>query len=878
MKSFIQILGTETGDSTPSVLACFDTQKYLFNVGEGTQRFCIENKVRLSKLQHIFLTKIRWSSCGGIPGMLLSLADAGNRRITLHGGKNLTHFLASTRHFVFRMDSAVSTNEMDDYSPNFKDENLDIQRVAIYPSDSDNPNLTPINVVAGKRKAATLDSEEDVQSLTPEEALAHKRYIISRMFLNGESLSIPVNREEGKDSSKGAALGSSGVGVVPIPPTKPDLGVLTYICQGPSVKGKFSPEKAQALGAKPGKEYGMLYNGETLTLSDGRKIAPHQVMGPEQPGSIFIIVDCPSTEYVQPLIHNEAFAPHYDGVSRNYVRVIVHMLGPNALNASYKEWMKRFGQHTQHIVISPQYCAKPIVFQGSALSQYRLNVLDPSIFTLPFYTNVPAPLDSDVPEKTIVGAHMLIYDLEPQPKLNANEQRAVLDPNDPEGRVTLGWKKLSAYRQEAERVRAAILEAADANESPASQKHGGADVQVTTLGTGAALPSRYRNVSSTLIWIPGYGAILLDAGEGTYGQLYRRFQSPDNNGPQLDELLVNLKLVFISHMHADHHLGAIHILRKRKELFESRGTPLQPLTIIGPPQYRMWLDEYNGCEDIGMDPSTICFIPCDSCLLNEPEAASATKTAIVKSNLNFKDLSTIKVEHCHYAYALIMESMDGWKIVYSGDCRPNLELMKAGADADLLIHEATFENDLLHEAKDKRHCTTGEAIIVAQRMRARTVLLTHFSQRYPQLPVYEDPTKTVGVAFDLMSVRLKELWRLPLFLKSLELLYPCNARGVDLDDDDDECAFGAAGGFKEKDKGGSGRRGGRDSRGGSRRGGSQRGGRGGGRGGGGGGGGRGRGRGGDRGGKFGRGGGGGGRGNRGGGRGDRGAGKGENSK
>lgn len=44
------------------------------------------------------------------------------------------------------------------------------------------------------------------------------------------------------------------------------------------------------------------------------------------------------------------------------------------------------------------------------------------------------------------------------------------------------------------------------------------------------------------------GSILLDCGEGTYGQLYRHY------GKYVDRVLLQLKCVFISHIHADHHL------------------------------------------------------------------------------------------------------------------------------------------------------------------------------------------------------------------------------------------------------------------------------------------------------------------------------------
>ncbi|TPX37621.1 hypothetical protein SmJEL517_g00625 [Synchytrium microbalum] len=126
-KCFLQVLGTQTGDTCPSILAYFENQRYLFSVGEGSQRFTIENRVRLSKLSNIFLTRVHWDSLGGVPGklwlvltfdfarkplkfdtsvekigMLLSLSDAGNRNIQIHGGTNLTHYIAATRHFVFR--------------------------------------------------------------------------------------------------------------------------------------------------------------------------------------------------------------------------------------------------------------------------------------------------------------------------------------------------------------------------------------------------------------------------------------------------------------------------------------------------------------------------------------------------------------------------------------------------------------------------------------------------------------------------------------------------------------------------------------------------------------------------------------------------------
>jgi ribonuclease Z len=90
------------------------------------------------------------------------------------------------------------------------------------------------------------------------------------------------------------------------------------------------------------------------------------------------------------------------------------------------------------------------------------------------------------------------------------------------------------------------------------QKETGDDILVTTLGTGSAMPSNHRNVSSTHLDIPDLGGILLDAGEGTLGQLRRGF------GPEgVAQLYGKLRMIFISHMHADHHLGLQSVLEDR---------------------------------------------------------------------------------------------------------------------------------------------------------------------------------------------------------------------------------------------------------------------------------------------------------------------------
>lgn len=67
-------------------------------------------------------------------------------------------------------------------------------------------------------------------------------------------------------------------------------------------------------------------------------------------------------------------------------------------------------------------------------------------------------------------------------------------------------------------------------------------------------------MSSTHIHVPNRGGILLDAGEGTLGQLFRLF------GEETGKVMADVKMIFISHLHADHHLGLAKILRFRAQV------------------------------------------------------------------------------------------------------------------------------------------------------------------------------------------------------------------------------------------------------------------------------------------------------------------------
>lgn len=99
-----------------------------------------------------------------------------------------------------------------------------------------------------------------------------------------------------------------------------------------------------------------------------------------------------------------------------------------------------------------------------------------------------------------------------------------------------------------------------------------------------------------------------------------------------------------------------------------------------------------------------------------------------------KNLVSCSVDHCQGAQAVTVRFHTGFGFSYSGDCRPSKDFVRIGRGSTVLVHEATFDDDMQGDARAKKHSTMSEAIGVASAMGAKRLILTHFSQRYQKLP------------------------------------------------------------------------------------------------------------------------------------------------
>ena len=263
--------------------------------------------------------------------------------------------------------------------------------------------------------------------------------------------------------------------------------------------------------------------------------------------------------------------------------------------------------------------------------------------------------------------------------------------------------------------------------------------------------------------------MLLDAGEGTAVQL---FQSVGGDLTRFDDLLLSIRLVWISHHHADHICGFPFLLEQinraavvRRQTEGCSALPSHKIIVIAPPAVITYY-EYSACVT-GLD-DLVTFLPGTATLyasysiplplpLSLPLSLSLPQPLSLPLSLPlplppsvplplsrpFNEkwptqvlrIRSVQVPHCRDSYGAVLdiqrEGTYTFKIVYSGDCRPSLAIINAGMNCDLLLHEATFDDSMQADAECKRHCTTSEAVIVGVRMKAKHIVLTHFSQRYP---------------------------------------------------------------------------------------------------------------------------------------------------
>lgn len=715
---YLQVVAAGGRDAGAALYVFSEYNRYLFNCGEGVQRLMQEHKLKVARLDNIFLTRMHWANVGGLCGMILTLKETGLPKCVLSGPPQLEKFLEAMKIFsgpLKGIDLAVRPHS----APEYTDETMTVHQVPIY----------------SERKCGERQSPP-----SPERPL-------NRLSPQRSSDSGPAGNEQRLPDGHGVSRKAAA--------RDPSL-VVAFICQLHVKKGNFLVLKAKELGLPVGTAaiapiIAAVKNGESITF-EGREILPEELCTPPDPGLAFVVVECPDEGFIQPICENAALQ-RYQGKADAPVALVVHIAPESVLmDSRYQQWMERFGPDAQHLILS-ENCTSLHNLRSHKI-QTQLNLIHPGIF--PPLASPPCQEEGPALRVPAVRAECLLkYQLRPRREW----QRDAIIAFNPDEFIAEALE-LPNFQERVQEYRKSV------QDGPAPAEQSSQYPEIVFLGTGSAIPMKIRNVSSTLVNISSDTSLLLDCGEGTFGQLCRHY------GDDVDRVLGTIAAVFVSHLHADHHTGLLNILLQRERALASLGKPLQPLLVVAPTQLKAWLQQYhNQCQEVLQHVS---MIPA-KCLQKGAEVSNPMIEGQISSLLEMCDLEefqTCLVRHCKHAYGCALVHTSGWKVVYSGDTMPCEALVQMGQDATLLIHEATLEDGLEEEAVEKTHSTTSQAIGVGMRMKAQFIMLNHFSQRYAKIPLFSpDFNEKVGIAFDHMKVCFGDFATVPKLIPPLKALF-----------------------------------------------------------------------------------------------------------
>ena len=695
----------------------------------------------------------------------------------VHGGPHLLHTLATARKFALRTTYPVipyefrqntRSHESDSMNPDFEDEYIRVWKFrlsCIKSSDPSQPSAsrdkghiskklrrTPPSDSAGSESEGEYNPvhQLDLDQLSPEtdganqmlrEDIVHSMFgprnhspqfremmlhdvlrnlpritSVLRPNAQGELEPYELKRGEIQENIKVFVRQTPRTGFNELPPIQRGIASMCYIVKTHTTRGRFDPVAARALGVKP-EQFGQLTRGQSVKTEDGTVVTPDMVMGEPTAGKGFAVLEVRLPELIPEFLKR----PEWSNTDIMKDIKAMYWLVTDRVGRDPRilEFMQRYSS-VKHIVLCAGQVSRqpnPVAFSDPAKLIVKMHRIDPERFPIPIYTNSPA--EGLAPSFKSIEAELgkTGSRLQLAPTAEFKDEAVIprFNPLEPLKELEQETDLMKMVGEAQARVAEPdFIARVEASEEDMPSR----DTEIVALGTGSALPSKYRNVSANLIRVPGVGNYILDCGENTLGQLRRLYGYA---GAQ--QIARDLRVIYISHGHADHHLGTVSVIRLWARMNKITS---KVLTIVANRSYLHFLREYLQVEGLSMDHFRLRAIPLED-QWTDIKFPDGHETGLAA-------LNTCIVNHGADPRAVMLTWPSGLKIAYSGDCRPSAHFARMAMGAHLLIHECTFADDKKVEAIKKQHSTMGEALSVARQMQARRVLLTHFSQRYAKLP------------------------------------------------------------------------------------------------------------------------------------------------
>lgn len=274
-------------------------------------------------------------------------------------------------------------------------------------------------------------------------------------------------------------------------------------------------------------------------------------------------------------------------------------------------------------------------------------------------------------------------------------------------------------------------------------------MEIYFLGTGAGMPAKERNVTSICLTLyEERGTFwMFDCGEGTQHQILK---SPIR--------LSRLEKIFITHLHGDHIYGLPGILTSR-----SYQGGEKPLDIYGPPGIRNYIETVLSISQAHLDYDlhvheldeetvfsdeqfSVSMIKLEhridsygyrieekerpGKLMHEKLKAAGINPGPLYAQIKSGQNVTLDDGRRFTASEFVASPIPGRVVVILGDTRPVERVKEFSRNADVLVHESTFDHTLSDMAWKYYHSTARQAAEIAAAAKVKTLILTHISHRY----------------------------------------------------------------------------------------------------------------------------------------------------
>ena len=760
-----RILENYSNDMFHSSILQFDKESYLFNCGDGTQRNALDQGIKFSKIQNVFYNSSHSNTYLGTYGFVMSRGEQTFSQF-ISKSKELSQKISEEKITKFALKNKIAKSNEILLLP---------QQVKLFGPPMFSKVFLYSNyfcpVPLGK---SLFDFDPSINAFKN-----------NNIFTN-----VHLTETYSEVSDK-------NVSIIPIctSDAKKENYAMSYIAIPTLKKRPFLKEKAKELGLKPGPLYAKLANGESVTNEEGKIIHPDDVLGISAPSSSVIILYIPSKEHMVDLINNKVINDYIANHEKKHcITAIVVTITPRydiINNEEYAQFMSKFGKDVQHVIDCKETNRKYMYNEGKMKIQVILNRVNSYLFPHTKFNN-----DETLPQSELTMKNnnaILISDSVPG-------REYILYPQEKRGISNIGLYSEEPFYYKSENYNKYIKQLEKFNIGTLTldnvmmndiKKN---EPRVTFLGTTSMKPCKYRNVTSILISLPYKEGkyVMFDCGEGTYQQILSQYGLKETN-----EILSKLSLISISHKHGDHMLGLLKIIYEIDNLLNNV-TENDFMYIIVPNTIYQFI-----CHSIDLDithKSYFKVFECDAFNPNEvklyqknlhqnnphenftdiprEKEYKVIKEKLVAYRNKHKDLYNdmknrigvyfyaIEVFHCDESFGCFIENAyceedneNYFKISFSGDTRPINNFFNYTMNSSLLIHEGTFDDEMINDAKDKMHSTIKEAIELGKQNGSKHITLTHFSPRYIKTYPFMERFETEGVllAHDYLTFYLSDL-------------------------------------------------------------------------------------------------------------------------